>query len=88
MMSTKEYHQGRHGRFLKDAIAATTSTACRRCHCTAFLYFSKSSQGPSLGCFASPGGPEQEVAQIKEADILSLSKYLVTTCYHFKGLGY
>ena len=30
----------------------------------------------------------QEVAQIKEADILGLSKYLVTTFYHFKGLSY
>ena len=31
----------------------------------------------------------QEVAQIKEADMyFNLSKYLVTTFYHFKGLSY
>ena len=58
----QDLHQDRHGGFLagKESIVAATSPTCRRrCHqaATAIFYFSKSSQGPSLGCLASRGGP-------------------------------
>ena len=50
-----EHTQSWHGRFLasKNAIVAIILPATGHC----CFYFSKSSQGPMLGCLASRGGP-------------------------------